>query len=412
VSAEVAVVSRNVSCSRKAALAAGALTITLVFSGCGKKPDVGAPPAAFEVKAITVEPSSTITHADKVGEVRGSQEVELRPRVSGILLSKHFEDGALVEEGQLLFSIDAREYRAQMNSAKAQLASAEANLYRARQDVARYKPLLADEAIARQVYDNAVATANQAQAQVDASRAALQEAELGVEYAEVRSPLHGRIGAAQVFAGGLVQAGTTVLATLSSDDPAWVYFSISEAELLNFEKSTGGRTVAADDPRRQVQLLLSDGSVYGQPGRINFNDRALDPATGTYKLRAEFPNPEHKLMPGLFARIRATGDRLDNALVVPDRAVQEQLGRYFLTVVDKDDKAEMRPVTLGPRFGNRQVIQSGLQPGDRVVVEGIQKARPGTPLKVIAVTLEDFDAAKQAAAPDASASNAAATGAT
>jgi membrane fusion protein (multidrug efflux system) len=190
-----------------------------------------------------------------------------------------------------------------------------------------------------------------------------------------------------------------------------VNFSISEAELLNFEKSTGGKEVAADDPRRQVQLLLSDGSVYGKPGRINFNDRALDPATGTYKLRAEFPNPEHKLMPGLFARIRATGDRLDNALVVPDRAVQEQLGRYFLTVVGKDDKAEMRPVTLGPRFGNRQVIQSGLQPGDRVVVEGIQKARPGTPLKVIAVTLEDFDAAKQAAATDASAPNAAATGA-
>lgn len=404
--------SRNVPCSPKTPLVAAAFAIALLAAGCGKKPDVGAPPAAYEVKAITVQPSSTITYADKVGEVRGSQEVELRPRVSGILLAKHFEDGALVEEGQLLFSIDAREYRAQMNSAKAQLASAEANLYRARQDVARYKPLLADEAIARQVYDNAVATANQAQAQVDASQAAVQEAELGVEYAEVRSPLKGRIGAAQVFAGGLVQAGTTVLGTLSSDDPAWVNFSISEAELLNFEKSTGGKAIAADDSRRQVQLLLSDGSVYGYPGRINFNDRALDAATGTYKLRAEFPNPEHRLMPGLFARIRATGDRLDNALVVPDRAVQEQLGRYFVTVVAKDDKAEMRPVTLGPRFGNRQVIQSGLQPGDRVVVEGIQKARPGTPLKVITVTLEDFDAAKQAAATDASASNAAATGAT
>ena len=388
--------SRSILCSLRATFLGTVTGACLLAAGCGGKPDVGAPPAAFEVKAITVEPSSTITHADKVGEVRGSQEVELRARVSGILLAKHFEDGALVNEGQLLFSIDPREYRAQVSSAKAQLASAEANLYRARQDVARYKPLLADEAIARQVYDNAVATANQAQAQVDASRAAVQEAQLGLEYADVRSPLKGRIGASQVFAGGLVQAGQTVLATLSSDDPAWVYFSISEAELLNFEKSTGGREVAADDPRRQVQLILSDGSTYALPGRINFNDRAIDPATGTYKLRAEFPNPEHKLLPGLFARIRATGGRLDNALVVPDRAVQEQLGRYFLTVVGSDDKAEMRPVTLGPRFGNRQVIAEGLQAGDRVVVEGIQKARPGTPLKVIPVKLEDFDAPKAA----------------
>jgi membrane fusion protein (multidrug efflux system) len=374
--------------------------LALVLTGCGQKPNVGAPPAAFEVKAITVEPSSTITHADKVGEVRGSQEVELRARVNGILLAKHFQDGALVREGELLFSIDPREYRAQVSSAKAQLASAEANLYRARQDVARYKPLLADEAIARQVYDNAVATADQAQAQVDASRAAVQEAQLGLEYADVRSPLNGRIGAAQVFVGGLVQAGQTVLATLSSDDPAWVNFAISEAELLAFEKSSGTQRPAADDPRLQVQLILSDGSVYPLPGRINFGDRALDPATGTYRLRAEFPNPEHKLMPGLFARVRATGERLDNALVVPDRAVQEQLGRYFLTVVGAEDKAEMRPVTLGPRFGNRQVIRGGLKAGDRVVVEGIQKARPGTPLKVIPVTLEDFDAPKSAAGSD------------
>ncbi len=142
---------------------------------------------------------------------------------------------------------------------------------------------------------------------------------------------------------------------------------------------------------RNVQLILSDGSVYPLPGRINFGDRALDATTGTYKLRAEFPNPNHALLPGLFARVRATGAKLDNALIVPDRAVQEQLGRYFLTIVGEGDKAEMRPVTLGQRFGNRQVIVGGLQTGDRVVVEGIQKARPGAPLKVVPVTLEDFD---------------------
>jgi membrane fusion protein (multidrug efflux system) len=364
---------------------------TLALAACGQKQTGGTPQMPVEVKALTVQPSSTIAYADKIGEVRGSQEVDLRARVSGILLETHFQDGALVEPGQLLFSIDAREFRAQVASARASVAAAEANLYRARQDVERYKPLLADEAISRQVYDNAVATAGQAQAEVDASRAALQEAELGLDYAEVRSPLHGRVGVAQVFPGGLVTAGQTVLATISSDDPAWVYFTISEAELLDFERRNQGRTLAPDDPQLDVQLILGDGSLYPLPGRINFGDRALDPATGTYRLRATFPNPDHRLLPGLFARVRATGGEIKDALLVPDRAVQEQLGRYFLTVVGDGDKAEMRPVELGPRFGNRQVVKSGIAAGDRVVVEGFLKARPGQQVKVIPVTLEDFD---------------------
>lgn len=378
--------------SRRPAPVSVALVVLLVaIAGCGRKPPAAAPAAPVEVKAITVEPSATETYADKVGEVRGSQEVDLRARVSGILLTKHFEDGTLVKEGERLFSIDAREFRAQVASAQARLASAEANLSRARQDVERYRPLLAEEAIARQVYDNAIATQRQAEAEVAASRAALDETKLGLDYAEVRAPLSGRIGAAQVFPGGLVTAGQTVLATLSSDDPAWVYFTISEAELLDFERRTGGMETAADDPVRVVKLILSDGSVYPLPGRINFSDRALDPTMGTYSLRAEFPNPDHRLLPGLFARVRGTAGRLENALVVPDRAVQEQLGRYFLTVVGEGDKAELRPVELGQRFGNRQVINSGLAAGDRVVVEGLQKARPGTSLKVTPVTLEDFD---------------------
>jgi len=367
------------------------IAILPALSGCIKKPAPPPAAAAVEVKAVTVQPSATVMYTDKVGEVKGSQEVDVRSRVSGILLQTHFQDGSIVEDGQLLFSIDAREFRAQVASAEAQVASAEANLARAREDVLRYKPLLADEAISRQVYDNAVAAERQAAAQVTASRAALDETRLGLEYADIRAPMHGRIGAAQVFPGDLISAGQTLLATISSDDPAWVYFSISEAELLDFSRQMTTKQLAADDPRRVVHLILSDGSTYPLPGRINFGDRALDPATGTYKLRATFPNPDHKLIPGLFARVRAQGDKLESALVVPDRAVQEQLGKYFLTVVGEGDKAELRPVTLGPRFGNRQVIQAGLKAGDRVVVEGLQKARPGTPLKVVAVTIEDFD---------------------
>jgi membrane fusion protein (multidrug efflux system) len=374
-----------------AATAAIVVALSLVTSACMKKPPAAPAAAPVEVKAITAEASPTVMYSDKVGEVKGSQEVDIRSMVSGILLKKHFEDGALVEKGQLLYSIDAREFRAQVANAEAQVASAEANLSRARQDVERYKPLLADEAISRQVYDNAVAAQRQAEAQVNASRAALDQTKLGVEYAEIRAPLHGRIGAVQVFPGDLVSAGQTQLGTISSDNPAWVYFQISEAELLSFTQRYGTADPPPDDPKRVVQLILSDGSTYGQTGLINFGDRALDPTTGTYKLRAEFPNPQHSLIPGMFARVRANSGDAVNAMVVPDRAVQEQLGKYFLTVVGEGDKAELRPVTLGQRFGNRQVIQSGLKAGDRVVVEGLQKARPGSALKVVSVRLEDFD---------------------
>jgi membrane fusion protein (multidrug efflux system) len=366
-----------------------------------KKPTAAPPAAPVEVKAITAEASPTVMYSDKVGEVKGSQEVDIRSMVSGILLKKHFEDGSLVEKGQLLYSIDAREFRAQVANAEAQVASAQANLARARQDVERYRPLLADEAISRQVYDNAVAAQRQAEAQVTASRAALDQTRLGVEYAEIRAPLHGRIGAVQVFPGDLVTAGQTQLGTISSDDPAWVYFQISEAEWLSFTQRHGTADLAPDDPMRVVQLLLSNGTTYPRTGLINFGDRALDPTTGTYKLRAEFPNPEHVLIPGMFARVRATTGQPMKALVVPDRAVQEQLGKYFLTVVGAGDKAELRPVVLGPRFGNRQVVQSGLDAGDRVIVEGLQKARPGSPVKVIAVEIDEFDRPATAGAESA-----------
>jgi membrane fusion protein (multidrug efflux system) len=379
-----------------------ALAAACSLLGCGKKGPEAMAQAPVEVKAITAEASPTVMYADKVGEVKGSQEVDIRSMVSGILLKKHFDDGTMVTKGQLLYSVDPREFLAQVANAEAQVASAEANLSRSRQDVERYRPLLADEAIARQVYDNAVATARQAEAQVTASRAALDQTRLGVEYAQIRAPLTGRIGAVQIFPGDLVTAGQTLLGTISSDDPAWVYFQISETEMLAFAKSHGSTDPPADDPARIVKLMLSDGSDYPLTGLINFGDRALDPTTGTLKIRAEFPNPEHRLIPGMFVRVRATTGQPVNALVVPDRAVQEQLGKYFLTVVGAEDKAELRPVVLGPRFGNRQVINSGIQSGDRVVVEGLQKARPGSPLKVVAVALEDFDrpaAPTESAAP-------------
>ncbi len=175
-----------------------------------------------------------------------------------------------------------------------------------------------------------------------------------------------------------------------ADDPAWVYFSVSEADLLAYERRNRERGNVDDDASRTVWLQLSDGSTYPQPGLINFADRALDPTTGTYRLRAEFPNSDHELRPGLFARIRVTALRRSDVIMLPDRAVQQQLGRYFVTVVGDGDKAETRPVELGPRLGNHVVIEQGVAAGDRIVVEGIQKARPGTPLVVTMVSATDF----------------------
>ena len=375
------------------------LAVLAFTAGCSKQ-EAPPPAAGVEVKVMTAQLGSTDVYRDFVGEVRGSQEVEIRSRVNGILLGKHFEDGSLVSKGDLLYTIDAREYRAQVATAEAQLAAAQANLARAQQDVERYGPLLRENAISRQVYDTAVATAKQAAAQVEASRAAIVEAKLGVEYASVRAPLTGRIGASQVFEGALISAGQTLLATISADDPAWVYFSVSEADLLAYERRNRERGNVDDDASRTVRLQLSDGSMYPEPGLINFADRALDPTTGTYRLRAEFPNAGHELRPGLFARIRVTALRRSDVIMLPDRAVQQQLGRYFVTVVGEGDKAETRPVELGPRLGNHVVIEQGVAAGDRIVVEGIQKARPGTPLVVTMVSAAEF-ATPAAAEPKA-----------
>lgn len=337
------------------------------------------------VKAMEVIQRDAAITKELVGEVRGSQEVELRARVSGILMAKNFKDGALVKRGELLFTIDPREYRAQA-------AAAEAAASRAQLDVERYRPLVAENAISKQVYDNAVAVAKQTRAQADA-------ANLGMEYANVRAPFDGRIGDADIFEGGLVSAGQTVLATISSANPAWVFFSVSENDLLEFQRRHGTQELAADSLARKVRLTLGDGVEYPYDGMINFTDRALDSRTGTYRLRAEFENPDNILKPGMFARIRVNGDTLSQAIMVPERAVIQQLGSYFVIVIGADNKAIQRSITPGARVGPLWVINSGLAGGDKIVVEGIQKAKPGTLLKPMMITEADLNPAAASAVP-------------
>lgn len=224
------------------------LLVTSLVVACGGKPPQMPDPGPVKVQVITVKPAESRQTSDRVGEVRSLTEVQLRPRISAVLLEQHFEDGVRVRKGDLLFTLDGREYRAQAGVAAARVASAEANLARARQDVARYAPLLADDAISQQVYDNAVTAEQQAAAEVAAQKASLVETRLGVEYAEVRAPIDGRVGAAKAYPGDFVLAGQTVLVTISDDDPAYVAFSISESTLLGVQRFFKGLVVPEDHP--------------------------------------------------------------------------------------------------------------------------------------------------------------------
>lgn len=364
----------------RAAALLGVGSVALLLAGCGKQAAAPAAPPPPEVGVIKVEARSIPLSIDIVGDIRAFREVELRPRVTGVVEKQLFTPGQMVREGQPLFVIDTRALDSSLADAQARLVEAEAQLVRAEQDVARYQPLLADNAIPRQTYDQAVAVQQQAKSIVESRREGVTRAKLDRSFAEVRAPVSGQIGLQKIEVGGLASAGQTVLAIVSSLDPVVVYFSVTEAEYLSYARrqQAGGRA-----PDRPVELLLADGSKYERPGRFDFADRAINPQTGTLTLRAEFPNPKHLLRPGMTGRVRVVYDVADNAIVVPQKAVTELLGRTFVSVVGADGKVEQRAVVTSDRIGDRWLVQSGLKPGDVIVVDGVQKARPGSVVKPV-----------------------------
>ncbi|MCA3220279.1 MAG: efflux RND transporter periplasmic adaptor subunit [Burkholderiales bacterium] len=363
-----------------------ALSLVLVLAACGKQAAVPTPPPVPEVGVITVEPKSTPLSIELVGDIRAFREVELRPRVTGVVERQMFRPGQMVREGDPLFLIDTRTLDSAVADAQARLLEAEAQLQRAQQDVERYKPLLVDDAIPRQTYDQAVAAQKQAQSLVESRREGVTRARIDRGFAEVRAPVTGQIGIQQVEIGGLATSGQTVLAVVSTLDPVLAYFSVSENEYLDYmrriEVSRAAGRIAARAP---IELLLADGSQYKHPGRFDLADRAINPQTGTLTLRAVFPNPEQLLRPGMTGRVRIVYDVADAAIVIPMKAVTELLGRQFVSVVGADGKVEQRAVTARERIGDEWLIQEGLKPGDTVVVEGVQKARPGATVRPVPV---------------------------
>ncbi len=351
------------------------------LNACGSD-SANAPAEAVEVQAITVRPKTVPLISDMVGQVESSHEVELRAKVGGILEKKLFEDGALVKKGAPLFVIDSRPYQAALADARGKLAQSEASLIKARQDVERYRVLVEADAVSKQTMDNAISAESQAAAGLESARAALVQAQLNLDDTTINAPITGTIGRAGLLVGGLVQSGQTVLATISVDDPVYFYCSLSERDYLNFMK----RTLAGGGKRKNgvtpVTLILADDSAYPAKGRFDFIDRAVSAQTGSLTVRARFPNPDGILRPGLFGKIRVEYEALPNTIAVPQKAVQEVLGKYFVTVIDEQDRARSASVTVGPRVGSEWVIEQGLRVGQRVVVEGMQKAQPGTPVKV------------------------------
>lgn len=358
--------------------------VALGLAACTEKTKP-APPAPPEVIVEHLSGQTTPLTVDVVAEVKAFREVDIYSRISGQLVKQAFKPGQKIKEGELLFSIDPRAYDEAAIDAQAKLAEAESVLARTRQDVERYKPLLPDNAIPRQTYDQAVATEQQNVAVVQARRAGVERARIDRSYADVRSPISGQIGLQKLEVGALASAGQTVLATVSTLDPVVAYFSIPEVDYITLAKRfMAEQKDNKTEAKQPIELILADGSVYSETGLIDFADRALSAATGTLTLRAVFPNPSGLLRPGMNTRVRLIYEVAQDALLIPQKAVSELLGKQFVAVVGGGDKIEQRPISTGARIGELWLVKAGLKAGERIVVEGVQKAQPGTVVKPVA----------------------------
>jgi len=349
-----------------------------VFAGCESQagPKTATPPPPPEVLVAEVVQQDVPIYFEWIGTTEGYVNAQIRPRVQGSLQSRDYREGSLVKAGQLMFAIDPREYQAALNQAMGDLRRAEANFGKSRLDVTRYTPLAKEGAISQQELDNAI-QANQAdKASVEAARAAVERAELNLSWTKVAAPINGIAGISVAQIGDLVTP-TTVLTTVSQVDPIKVYYPISEQEYLHFARRIREIEQGRGGERAPLELTLADGSVYPERGTFSLADRQVDLRTGTITMQSLFPNPENILRPGQYAKIRVAAETRKGALLVPQQAVQQLQGSNQVAVVGAENKIDLRPVKVGEQVGNRWIITQGLKPGERVVVEGVQKVKAG-----------------------------------
>lgn len=377
------------------------LTLALAFAlaACGGEPQggpggPGGMPAP-EVGVVTVKPGELALSSELPGRLEAVRSAEVRARVAGVVMKRLFREGSDVQEGEVLFQIDPRPFQAAYDNAVAAVARAEAQRDRTRAEAERAAALVVKKLISQQDHDLARANFRQAEADVAAARATAEMHKLNLALATVRAPIAGRIGRALVTEGALVGQGeTTPLALIQQLDSVYVNFSQSSVELLALRKALAAGTLKRAG-EASVTLLLEDGSEYPQKGKLLFSDLAVDPATGSVSLRAQFPNPQRVLLPGMYVRVRLAQAVADKAITVPQRALQRSSQGAFVMLV-KDGKVAVQPVQVGEAQGDQWIVESGLAAGDQVIVEGLQKAPPGTPVKTV-----PFGAPPAAGAPAA-----------
>ncbi|WP_170005525.1 efflux RND transporter periplasmic adaptor subunit [Pseudopontixanthobacter vadosimaris] len=355
--------------------------VSLLLASCSA-PEEAPAPQPVPVRTVTIGSEAIPNVIELPGRVEPVREAEVRARVTGIVQERLYEEGTDVREGQPLFRIDPRELQAGSAQIQASLERARATEANARAVVERYRPLVAENAISGQEYDAAVAAAREASANVAQIRAQLDAASLQLGYTTVRAPISGRAGRAQVTEGALVsQVEGTLLTEIEQISPVYVSFAQSASEVLAVRRAiAAGELELGEDERVEVRLTFSDGTEYPIPGYIDFLDFSVDQETGTVELRAEFPNPSGLLLPGEFVRAKIYAGQVSSGIAVPQRAVTVNENGGSVFVVDRQGTAALRQVELGATVNGRWVIESGLRPGDVVIVSNLQKIRPGVPV--------------------------------
>ena len=362
-----------------------AMGVLLFCLGCREKPQAKSQPVPL-VEVATVTQADVPIYHEWIGVLDGLVNAQIRAQVTGYLLTQNYREGDPIKKGDLLFEIDPRPFKAALDQTKGLLAQAEAKLGKTELDVKRYAPLVKDKAISQEEYDDAVQANLEAKAAVVSAQAQVEQAQLNLEFTKLTSPIDGIASIARAQIGDLVGPATGELTTVSTVDPIKAYYNVTEQAYINFT-----RQFTTEDDRYgrlrqlEIDLILTDGTVYPLKGKIFAADRQIGLTTGALRVEALFPNPGNSLRPGEFARVRIKLDLKHDSLLVPQRAVSELQGSFQVAVVEADNKVHIQPVKVGDRSGNLWVIEEGLRPGDRVVVEGTQKVREG-----VTVTTTNF----------------------
>ena len=337
-----------------------------------------------------------------VGSLNGSENAEIRARVAGYLQKKNYQEGGFVKQGDLLFQIDPRPFEAALDQAKSEVSQEQAVQFATEADFARAQELFDKKVISEQEYENKRQLNRAHVAKTAALEAAVEAAKLNLAFTKITSPLDGIAGLAKAQIGDLVGPGATAtLTTVSQIDPIRLYFPLSEKDYKQYANRLKEAMQTPESERKEsTELVFADGTVYPRKGRFSFVDRQVDPTTGTILIAANFPNPDHTLRPGQFAKARAAIDEIQGALLVPERALVELQGSYQIGVLGEGNKADIRPIKIGPRFKGQVVVTEGLKEGDKVIVEGVQKVRPGMVVTAKPYQEPTADAARSHLAPE------------